>query len=167
MHSTHRFRRTIASLAIASVALVPVACSSGSGTSRAATTTVHGTSTSASHHGSTGAEPAAGNTYGFWVEGDSGTMQWKTERVVGTGNRDHVPTEGTWVLDGEPRWQLFNSSVAEGAMTFTLDGGTTATVSVIRGKASDPDDPAAGIDVAETLEKQELTSGESVTLAFP
>ena len=152
------FRRTTLALCAATLAFAPLACSS-SNTDRSASSTTAA---------STGAPGSKQDTkFGYWIEGDAGTVDWKAELESSDAGGAQQPVSGTWKLDGNPRWQLFTTWIESGSVTFTLTDEGAATVSLIRGKAKDPDDPTAGIDVTKTIEKKELSKGDSVTFEFP
>ena len=170
MTSTPTYRRTTATLCTVVLLFSPLACSSDSTDKGEPSTTVARATTVDAKPGTNGSKtstPADVATFGYWIEGDSGSVEWSADLVSSNGGGAQQPIAGTWNLDGKPRWQLFTTWIDSGKVTFTLEGDGAATVSLIRGTASNPDDPTAGIDITDTVEKEELASGESVTFAFP
>lgn len=163
-------RRMAAALCAAAVMFVPAACSSDASDKSKPSSTAASTDTTDSSGGtggSTNTTPAVDTLFGYRVEGDSGTMTLKAELVAEGDLGAQQPTEGKWELNGTPRSQLFTTWIESGKVTFTLEGGDGATVSIIRGTQSDPDDPTSEIDVDSTVVKKDLAAGDSVTLEFP
>ncbi len=170
MRLTLTHRRATAALCAAALLFVPMACSSESSDKGTPGTTQTGSNNSKSDRGKNDAKstkPAEKALFGYRVEGDSGTMTLRAE-LVGEGDLGpQPPSDGKWVLNGEPRAQLFTHWMVSGKVTFTLEGGDGAKVSIIRGTQADPDDPTSEVTVESTVTGEELAPGASVVLEFP
>jgi hypothetical protein len=104
--------------------------------------------------------------FGYEVDGPSGT----TVVVVSTVVADEVeqsPISATWSITDRPREQIFTPFVDAGELELEVTEGGPATVTVIRARYVDPEDPFAGIDVVERLDSVEVAAGATEVIAFP
>lgn len=118
------------------------------------------------------AEPAADEdpenpwVLGYEVDGPAGTTAVIVANLVAAGD-EQPPLSATWSITDRPRWQLFTNWVESGELELEVTEGGPATVTAIRARYVDVDDPFAGIEVDERLGSIEVSAGTPATLALP
>lgn len=103
---------------------------------------------------------------GYEVDGPAGTTAVVVASVV-AADQDQPPVSATWSITDRPRWQLFSNWVESGELEIEVTEGGPATVTAIRARYIDVDDPFAGLEVDEELGSVEVTAGAPATLDLP
>lgn len=104
--------------------------------------------------------------FGYEVDGPSGTTVVVVATVV-ADDAEQSPMSATWSITDRPREQVFTPFVDGGELDLEVTEGGPATVTVIRARYIDPDDPFAGLDVVERLGSVEVASGSTESISFP
>jgi hypothetical protein len=171
--------RTLARSGVAAVLLVAVAACSSDGDDASSSNDLADQSTDVADSGVSSDSEAGGDggqsveddasnpvVFGYEVDGPSGT----TVVVVSTVVADDVeqsPISATWSITDRPREQIFTPFIDAGELELEVTEGGPATVTVIRARYVDPEDPFAGIDVVERLDSVEVAAGATEVIAFP
>lgn len=103
---------------------------------------------------------------GYEVDGPAGTTVVVVSNLVADG-QEQPPLTATWSITDRPRSQLYSPFVDSGELELEVTEGGPATVTAIRGRYVDVEDPSAGIELEERLGQVEVAGGSTATLALP
>lgn len=167
-------RRLLLLLLSALAVLGLAACSSDDGDDADAATDPATEAAGSGSGGSSdeGTSEAAGDdaenptVFGYDVDGPSGTTVVVVSTLVAQG-QEQPPMSATWSITDRARWQLYSNWIESGEVEFEVTEGGPATVRIIRGRAVDPNDPFAGIEVLEEVASIEVAPGATDTISFP
>lgn len=103
---------------------------------------------------------------GIQVSGPTGSSL-ELEVVAYADGQAQQPMDLVANVRDEPWFILLTNFIESAEVSAGAATGGPLTVETIRGRAVDPDDPTAGIEVIEVLETVEIAEGDSVNLEMP
>ena len=109
-------------------------------------------------------EAAADVALGWQLIGEPGTVV-ALETVAVAEGVDQVEMDQEFTLKEEPTQMLFTGFIDRAEIALVVTAGGPVTAEGIRGRAVDPEDPFAGIEVVEVLDSVEVPAdGSEVVL---
>ncbi|MCO8126077.1 hypothetical protein NHL50_02520 [Acidimicrobiia bacterium EGI L10123] len=101
---------------------------------------------------------------GWQLTGEPGTVV-SLETVAVSDGTEQPSMDQEFTLDEEPTQMLFTVFVDSAEISLAVTAGGPVTAEAIRGRAVDPEDPFAGIEVLEVLDAVEVPAdGSEVVL---